>query len=302
MECVRRTLKPYPILSAELSINVSSTRPALPEMRMRSWELQWHLANLTVEEGPGAGAGPAMAYDVALCLLLTWAVAGAGVMAGIRIFGKLGYASIAYGLFFSLFLLVLGLATRGGRAGMRRLFADFPCAFQEGKSIVWTKALSHIFASNSLGTGYIATLASYYGLRDDAFRDVLLVTSSDLLFTFLPILLAFPSSLPLEQKSGRFQVGAAAGRVRDGGDGVGAAGAGLPRHGGGEADVPLRRPPGAVHHLLGSLPSSSLTSSSLTPVTGAGCRAGAGRAWSSSTASWSWAWACTGRRGWFRCW
>ncbi|CAI9724660.1 sodiumchloride2-likedependent and chloride-dependent glycine transporter 2-like [Octopus vulgaris] len=170
------------MLNSTLDVNVSSSL-ALKSSVEEYWER--HVLNLS----PSVNNVGTVRPHLLLCLFLIWLITFFCLSKGIKTSGKVVYVAATLPYVFLTILLIKGLALPGSMDG---IYYFVKPNWEKVKDIsVWKDAASQILFSIGVGTGGLATLASYSDFHNNCQRDAIIFPIIDALTSILSGLTSF---------------------------------------------------------------------------------------------------------------
>ncbi|XP_048400801.1 sodium- and chloride-dependent neutral and basic amino acid transporter B(0+)-like isoform X2 [Stegostoma tigrinum] len=114
-------------------------------------------------------------WYLALCLLLSWLVAGGALSKGIKSSGKVVYLTAIFPYVVLTILLIRGFTLEGAYKGIE-FYIGSQSDFSKLADIeVWKDAATQIFYSLAVGWGSLITLSSYNKFHNNCYRDTIVV-------------------------------------------------------------------------------------------------------------------------------
>ncbi|KAL2094405.1 hypothetical protein ACEWY4_009124 [Coilia grayii] len=107
--------------------------------------------------------------ELALCLLLAWAICYFCVWKGIKSTGKAAYFTATFPYATLLALLVRGVTLPGAQHGI--IYYLYPDISRLSDPQVWMDAGTQIFFSYAISLGFLTSLGSYNSYNNDCYRD-----------------------------------------------------------------------------------------------------------------------------------
>ncbi|XP_072361177.1 sodium- and chloride-dependent neutral and basic amino acid transporter B(0+)-like isoform X2 [Scyliorhinus torazame] len=114
-------------------------------------------------------------WDLALCLLLAWLIAGAALSKGIKSSGKVVYFTATFPYVVLTILLIRGLTLEGAYKGIEFYIGRQSDFSKLADAEIWKEAATQIFFSISVGWGSLITLSSYNKFHNNCYRDTIIV-------------------------------------------------------------------------------------------------------------------------------
>lgn len=122
-------------------------------------------------------------YELALCLLLCWAIVFICLVKGVRTSGKVAYFVVIFPFLIMLTLLIRALTMEGNMTGIK--FYVTPKWEKLQDPSVWADAAVQVFFSLSVCMGGLTTLASYNKFHNNIYSDAILICLGDTLMSVL---------------------------------------------------------------------------------------------------------------------
>nr|AKN21443.1 slc6a-23 [Schmidtea mediterranea] len=139
-------------------------------------------------------------WHLALCLLLTWSIAGLGLMFGVKVSGKIIYFTVLYPYFALLCLIILGCTLPGSANGIIFYLAPDWNKIYDPK--VLRGAVEQLFFSCSIAQGGMITYSSYNDFHDNFYRDSIIVIFVDYFTSVIAGFAVFPILGYMAQRTG----------------------------------------------------------------------------------------------------
>eukprot|EP00795_Rhopilema_esculentum_P002743 gene2743-962_t len=135
--------------------------------------------NNVLQLSNGIDEGGSMNWMLALCLLFAWVMVYFCIWKGIRTTGKVVYVTATLPYVMLLVFFINGLLLEGSMDGIRYYITpQWDKLLEPG---VWIDAAAQVYFSIAIGLGVMLTFASYNPIRNNVYRDALLIATSDAL-------------------------------------------------------------------------------------------------------------------------
>uniref|UniRef100_A0A8C7ZHV8 Transporter n=1 Tax=Oryzias sinensis TaxID=183150 RepID=A0A8C7ZHV8_9TELE len=146
--------------SINQTVNPNSTSPVIEFWERRALRIS-----------PGIDQMGSLNWDLALCLLVAWAMCYFCIWKGVKSTGKVVYFTATFPYLMLIVLLIRGLTLPGAEIGIQ--FYLYPDLGRLADPQVWMDAGTQIFFSYAICLGSLTALGSYNKYNNNCYRDCL---------------------------------------------------------------------------------------------------------------------------------
>uniref|UniRef100_A0A4W5L4P1 Transporter n=1 Tax=Hucho hucho TaxID=62062 RepID=A0A4W5L4P1_9TELE len=146
----------------------ASTNWTVPHLNVSSSVVEfWHRRVLRMSDGIESLGG--IRWELALCLLLSWAICYFCIWKGVRSTGKAAYFTATFPYVMLAVLFVRGVTLPGAKDGI--FYYLYPNVTRLADPQVWMDAGTQIFYSYAICLGYLTSLGSYNKYNNNCYKD-----------------------------------------------------------------------------------------------------------------------------------
>ncbi|XP_064824161.1 sodium- and chloride-dependent GABA transporter 2-like isoform X2 [Oncorhynchus masou masou] len=146
----------------------ASTNWTVPLLNVSSSVVEfWHRRVLRMSDGIESLGG--IRWELALCLLLSWAICYFCIWKGVRSTGKAAYFTATFPYVMLAVLFVRGVTLPGAKDGI--FYYLYPNVTRLADPQVWMDAGTQIFYSYTICLGYLTSLGSYNKYNNNCYKD-----------------------------------------------------------------------------------------------------------------------------------
>ncbi|CDQ63238.1 unnamed protein product [Oncorhynchus mykiss] len=146
----------------------ASTNWTVPLLNVSSSVVEfWHRRVLRMSDGIESLGG--IRWELALCLLLSWAICYFCIWKGVRSTGKAAYFTATFPYVMLAVLFVRGVTLPGAKDGI--FYYLYPNVTRLADPQVWMDAGTQIFYSYAICLGYLTSLGSYNKYNNNCYKD-----------------------------------------------------------------------------------------------------------------------------------